>query len=579
MCGFAGLMAPAGQTVDAAVLERMRRSIGHRGPDGHGQWLRGAVGLAHCRLSIIDLEGGAQPLRDTTGRVLVANGELYNFIELRREFSPELFTTASDCEVCLPLYARDGTRFVESLRGMYALALYDSVTQRLILARDPFGIKPLYYAEGPWGLVFASEPQAILASGLVMATVDPQRRAELLQINFTTGRQTIYRGIERVLPGETLVVEDGRITHRHILPPLPSGQQDGTVPDLERVLTDSVDVHQRSDVPYGMFLSGGLDSSALLALMARLNQTPVLAFTAHFPETAVHDESDHAAELARAVGAIHQVVPFTEADFWSLLPSVVAALDDPVADCATLPTYKLAAVAAQQVKVVLTGEGGDEMLGGYGRYRVAMRPWPFARRMLRRGNFDKLSVLRHDVLASWRQDIAVTERRIGQVAQANRWSRLQRAQAFDCAEWLPNDLLTKVDRTLMAHGLEGRVPFLDRMVARFAFALPDGRKVQKGMGKWILRQWLEQAMPLSKPFSRKRGFTVPVAEWIAHRPQVGERVAAQAGIAEIAAPEQVRDLFRHVNDKTGAACWSLLFYALWHQHHILGCDAAVVIDG
>lgn len=579
MCGFAGMMALAGRSVDPALLRRMNQALGHRGPDGQGQYIQDTLGLTHCRLSIIDLEGGAQPLFDNHGRVLVANGEVYNSPELRQEFPVYPFATGSDCEVCLPLYDRNGVGFAAALRGMYGLALFDPQSERLLLARDPFGIKPLYYAQGPWGIVFASEAQAILATGLVSPEVLPDRRAELLQVHFTVGAKTIFAGIERVLPGETLVIQKGRIVARQQISALPAGQHDGGLDALDRVLEDSVRVHQRSDVPYGMFLSGGLDSSALLALMARLNQTPVLAFTAFFPQTSVHDESAHAAQLAQSVGAEHICVPFVEQDFWTLLPKVAALMDDPVADYAILPTYKLAAEASRQVKVILSGEGGDEMFGGYGRYRGAMRPWPFTRRMLRQGSFDGLNLFRPEVLSGWRAGIAQVEQQIATQARQERWSRLQRAQAMDCADWLPNDLLLKADRCLMAHGLEGRVPFLDRDVAKFAFALPDWRKIEKRLGKWILRQWLEKFFPLSHPFSRKRGFTVPVSTWIAARPEVGERIAQQAGIAEIASAEVVKDLFRSKDAKVGMACWILLFYALWHEHHIVGRDAAAVLDG
>jgi asparagine synthase (glutamine-hydrolysing) len=315
-----------------------------------------------------------------------------------------------------------------------------------------------------------------------------------------------------------------------------------------------------------MFLSGGIDSSVVLALMARLNPRGVLAFTAGFPGTSVHDERAHARELARATGARHVEVEFGEADFWDLLPRVAAAMDDPAADYACLPTFKLAMEARKEVKVILSGEGGDELFGGYGRYRHAMRPWPLSKPMRRSGSFDGLGVLRDGVTEHWRAGIRAAER----AEAVHGRSRLQVAQAVDCADWLPNDLLAKADRCLMANGIEGRVPFLDPVVAAFAFRLPDHLKVRKGLGKWLLRRWLETALPASRPFDKKRGFTVPVGEWIKARPEIGQLVARQPGIEEICRPGEVEALFRAGTKDTGFACWTLLFYALWHRRHVLG---------
>ncbi|MBC7905759.1 MAG: asparagine synthase (glutamine-hydrolyzing) [Rhodospirillaceae bacterium] len=569
MCGIAGLIAPNGTSPDAQVLDRLADALGHRGPDGRGRYVKDNVGLVQNRLSIIDLEGGRQPILDAHGRAIIANGEIYNYIELKAALPDVPFATGSDCEPPLHLYAREGLAFTKHLRGMYAIAIHDPAKGHVVLARDPFGIKPLYVAEGPWGLAFASEAQALIATGLVAPRVRTQALHELLQLQFTCGTETIFDGIRRVTPGETLVVADGKVIERHLRPALTEGSETGDCESLltrlDRVLMDSVDVHQRADVPYGMFLSGGIDSSALLAMMARLNPRPVLAFTAGFPGTGVHDERDHARALAKAVGAEHVEVDFTEADFWRLLPKVAAAMDDPAADYAALPTFKLAERARQDVKVILAGEGGDELFGGYGRYRGAMRPWPLTKAMRRTGTFDGLDVLR-GAPTGWRDGMVVAE----DAARRTGRSRLQMAQAVDCADWLPNDLLIKADRCLMMNGIEGRVPFLDPDVAAFAFNLPDKWKVHKTSGKWLLRLWLDKALPAARPFDKKRGFTVPVAEWIAGRPELGALVAAQPCIQAIAKPDAVRRLFAHCDKKTGFACWTLLFYALWHRRHLDG---------
>jgi len=329
--------------------------------------------------------------------------------------------------------------------------------------------------------------------------------------------------------------------------------------ELDRVLTDSVGVHQRADVPYGMFFSGGIDSSVLLAMMVRLNERPVRTFTAGFPGAAVHDERRHAREVALAVGADPVDVEFTEADFWRMLPEVAAAMDDPAADYAILPTYKLAQAArAEGLKVVLCGEGGDELFAGYGRYRTADRTWPFNREMRRTGMLDGLGVLREEGRRRpWRAGIAAAEC----AAAGAGWTKLQTVQAVDCADWLPHDLLTKLDRCLMANGVEGRVPFLDPAVARFAFLLPDALKIRRGHGKWLLRRWLETGLPASRPFTRKRGFTVPVGEWMRRRGRaLGRLVATQDGVVEACRMEAVEALFqsdkpRH-GKRPGPCCFS-----------------------
>jgi asparagine synthase (glutamine-hydrolysing) len=568
MCGIAGAMSRNGAAVDIELLERLGVAQAHRGPDGRGHYRQDAVGLAHQRLAIIDLTTGDQPLFGPDGLVLIANGEIYNNPELREALAGAPFVSKSDCEPPLYLYQRHGLDYVDHLRGMYAIALYDPAAKQLVLSRDPFGIKPLYYAETPTHFLFASEPQAILATGLIERRERTEGRDELVNLQFTTGRETIFAGIHRVLPGETLVVRNGTVAERRRRAALPQGAprpggEDDLLKELDRRLEDSVTLHQRSDVPYGMFLSGGIDSAAVLALMARLNcRKPVLAFTAYFPGTSARDETDLAGALAREVGAEHVEVPVTEEDFWGLLPSIAAMMDDPAADYAILPTAKLAMTARQSVKVVLSGEGGDELFAGYGRYRSACRPWPFARSMRRKGILAELGLLRET--SDWRAGM----RRAEQEAADQGWNRLQQAQAVDCADWLPNDLLTKLDRTLMAQGIEGRVPFLDRQIADLAFRLPDPMKLAEGRGKYLLRKWLSDVLPSASPFSPKRGFTVPVADWLARRPDLGPLLAAQPQIQALCRPGTVEALFQHLDKRNGFAAWTLLFYALWHHGHI-----------
>ena len=574
MCGLAGIQTTDGSPADPALLERMRAALAHRGPDGHATLLRGDTGLLHLRLAIVDLETGDQPLMAAGAAgeelALVANGEIYNDPELRRTMSGTLWRTGSDCEPAVVVYADQGAGYAERLRGMYAIAIHDPGAGRLVLSRDPFGIKPLYYTETAALFAFASEPGALLDAGLCERTIDPRRRAELLQLKFTTGARTIFPGIFRVLPGETLVIERGRIVGRRMRPALPDGgprpiAHATALAELDRVLLDSVTAHLRADVPYGLFLSGGVDSSALLALMRRASGSRVQALTIGWEGGGVADEAQEAERLARIAGADCHRLTMTEADFWRLAPRIAACIDDPTADAAVLPSWMLGqAAAAGGLKVTLCGEGADELFGGYARYRKQRPPWRWIARAPRT----------HGLFAAempgWRLGLAAAEAAVGGGRSA-----MQAVQAVDCAEWLPNDLLTKLDRTLMAHGVEGRTPFLDPVVAEFAFRLPDGEKAGLRYGKLLLREWLASAFPEAGAFARKKGFKPPIGAWIAARgSRLAAQVATQAGVAEALPSETVMGVFAAAATAPQPA-WSLLFYALWHQHHVLGR----IVDG
>jgi asparagine synthase (glutamine-hydrolysing) len=581
MCGIAGLMSRDGSAPAIQVLNAMADAIEHRGPDGIGHYHSNDVALIQTRLAIIDLETGDQPLYasrtdEDQDICLIANGEIYNFIELREQITGVEFKTKSDCEPILHLFMEHGIDFAEHLRGMYAIALHDPADDALILARDPFGIKPLYYGQTSDGFAFASELQALLAAKLAKPIVQTTKRDELLALQFTTGAETPIAGVYRLLPGETIVIRAGRVAERKIIDALPPGgpksiSRSEAVQRFDDVMMNSVDVHQRADVPYGMFLSGGTDSSVILAAMRRLNPTPVQALTAGFGDTSVNDEREHARAVAEAAGADHHEIDVTDADFWSELPAITHAMDDPAADYAIVPMYFLARKAREMgLKVVLSGEGGDELFAGYGRYRRTLRPSLLGGRPMRHAAIlDDLGVLRAHPL-HWRDGIAADEAE----AKVHGRNRLQVAQATDSAGWLANDLLIKLDRCLMAHGVEGRVPFLDPYVADFAFTLPNNFKIRNRNGKWVLREWLSTALPESKPFTKKRGFTVPVGEWIASKgDKLGPLVAAQQGVFEVCDSPAVEKLFKSGSDY-GKAQWTLLFYALWHQAHIIGADVS-----
>ena len=564
MCGLAGFAMAPGLVPDLDALARMVRALHHRGPDGSGTVVRGPVALAHTRLAIIDLACSDQPFFAGEA-ALIANAEIYNYRELRAAMAGVAFASAGDCEPALHLFLADAAGFASALRGMYAIAIDGGDT--LSLSRDPFGIKPLYMAQTREGVAFASEPAALLAGGVVARSVVPQARDAMLNLQFTVGRQTIFDGITRVMPGETVTIADGRVVGSRIRAALPEAGveeigEDAALARLDEALMQSVALHLRSDVPYGMFLSGGIDSASILACMARLDERP-LAFTAGFDVPGAADERAQAGMVARAVGARHEAIEITEAEVWRHLPAIVACMDDPAADYAIIPTWFLARRARADVKVVLSGEGGDEMFAGYGRYRRATLPWWRGGRAMRsRGIFHGLDVLRAGPV-DWRADYAA-------VAAGAEGTPLQRAQAADVASWLPDDLLIKLDRCLMAHAVEGRTPFLDPGVAAAAWRLPDGLKIRGGQGKYLLRAWLARALPEARPFAPKQGFTVPVGAWIArHGTRLGAMVAAQPGVAEIADAGAVRGLFaRAAGRREGPAAWALLFYALWHRAHI-----------
>ncbi|MDP3869387.1 asparagine synthase (glutamine-hydrolyzing) [Phenylobacterium sp.] len=553
MCGIAGVIGPGGSA--RPLIE----AIVHRGPNGVFVEEQPGRSLAHARLSIIDLEGGWQPLH-AAGSTVIGNGEVYNYVELARDF--ELggrLATGSDFEPLLHLYAQEGPAAFDRLRGMYAFCLIGN-DGRVWLVRDPFGIKPLYLLEHEGAVAFASEPRAFLAAGLIGTDLSEDRARELLAFNYTLGEETIFPGLRRLAPGEIVEVADGKIVPHGRRMAVPAGTASGggeaaLLKRLDAVLEDSVRVHQRSDVPYGLFLSGGIDSATVATLMARLNERPVTAFTCGFDAPGARDERAQAERVARALDLDWRETRFGEEDFWRILPQVAWAMDDPTADYATLPTYKLAEAAKGALTVVLTGEGGDELFGGYGRYRRALRPAWLGGRLAEPRSADA------QVLARWR---AAAMPPAG-------LTRLQQAQWADIATWLPNDLLTKLDRCLMAHGLEGRTPFLDPEVAALAFALPDRFKVRGRYGKWLLRKWLERACPAAAPWAPKQGFTVPVNTWIAPRAaDLAGRIAKIEAVRRVRTPEAVAAAFANESSDR----WALLFYAVWSLIHLEGAAPA-----
>jgi asparagine synthase (glutamine-hydrolysing) len=558
MCGIAGVLN--GERLAADLIA----ALAHRGPDGIRTESLPGANLAHARLSIIDLEGGWQPLH-AAGSVVVGNGEIYNYLELAQDHGlGSLLATGSDFEPLLHLYAREGPDAFRRLRGMYAFCLVGG-DGRTWLVRDPFGIKPLYILERDGAVIFASEPRAFLAAGLIDPVMDASAAEDLLGLSYTTGEATIFPALRRLAPGEILEVTPAGLVAHETRPCLPARSprratdEAALVAQLDSVLEESVRVHQRSDAPFGLFLSGGIDSAAIATLMARLAKRPVTAFTCGFDLPGAADERGQAERVARALDLDWREVRFDETEFWRLLPRVALALDDPTADYAALPTYRLAEAARDTLRVVLTGEGGDELFGGYGRYRRALRP------ALLGGRPADPRPDRPEVLARWRE-----------AGRAPRGlSALQSAQWSDVATWLPNDLLVKLDRCLMANGLEGRTPFLDPEVADFAFTLPDRFKVRGRFGKYLVRAWLAGVCPAAAPWARKQGFTVPVEAWIRPRAaDIATRISKVEAVRRLRTPEAVAAAFA----PGGKGAWPLLFLAVWSLIHLEGAEPTAALE-
>jgi len=582
MCGIAGIQVAAGRRIEPAALDRMEAALLHRGPDAQGRAVYPQTAILSTRLSIIDIENGDQPLYAPDGKALVANGEIYNSPEIRETTPDYPYKTHSDCEVIFPLLAAHGLDFPRHLRGMYGAAVYDDNTGRLILARDQFGIKPLYYIELPGLFAFASEPSALLDAGFLPREIDGGARSELLQLKYVTGTRTIFSGIARLEPGELMVVENGTITERRAIPTFPDTKPRTPWPptwlpsakapapllnELETVLLDSVRVHLRSDASCCLFFSGGVDSTILALATERIAPHAFQALTVGYAGAEVEDETANALRLANLLGMKCDRVEMSSDDFWTLAPRIAACVDDPMCDPAVLPLYMLGKAAAERKhKVAICGEGSDEMFGGYARYRRATLPEFFAQRE-RRGVF-RHSEFNGEDFTGWDEPMSATEERL-----ARRWSnRMQVLMAVDVLERLPNCLLIKLDRALMAHGVEGRTPFLDRAVIGFAAGLPDGLKSNPRWGKTILRDWLAREFPEARPYARKRGFDVPLASWMKpHARQLAELVAAEPGVATVFSPATVESVFADCA-RDAQPAWSALYYALWHAHHIMGVD-------
>jgi asparagine synthase (glutamine-hydrolysing) len=624
MCGIAGILGGPERPVAIEELRSMCAALVHRGPDDEGFYLGDGVGLGMRRLSIIDLETGRQPVRNEDGTVwAVLNGEIYNYLELRRDLTRRghVFRTASDTETIVHLYEEHGADAVLGMRGMFAFALWDERRRTLLLARDRLGIKPLHYIETGGRLIFASEIKAILEVPGVARRLDWPALGHLLTSLCTPIDRTIVEGVRKLEPGHRLVAAPGR-------PPRIERYWDLRFePDrrpteaewaarLRDRLEEAVRLHLASDVPLGAFLSGGVDSSAVVATMARLQGRPVKTFSIGFTDPAF-DERPHARTVAGLFGTEHHELVLRP-DVTRLLEDLAWHLDEPFGDPSAIPTYMVSKLAAEQVTVVLTGDGGDELFAGYDKYAVEGRERRydrlpgFARAAL--GRLAALlpegargrNLLRHLALRGARRylDAATLlhpEDRIrlflpevrDRLFAVDPWQRQAALlagtgghwrsglQLLDLKSYLPLDILTKVDRMSMAHSLEARVPFLDHRLVELAATIPPELTWRRGERKHILKRAFEGILPAAILGRRKQGFAVPLQLWFRGRFDGFARdllLSESSRRRGLLDPDAVRDLL----DRNRAGrplewpLWTLMSFELWCRTFLDGARRTAV---
>ena len=631
MCGIAGIInLDPDQPVDAERLRRMRDVLRHRGPDGEGLWMEGPVGLAHRRLSIVDISGGAQPMTTGNGNAwVVFNGEIYNHPQLkpRLEAMGHRYRTRSDTETILHTYKEAGERCVEQLTGMFAFALWDREKQQLLLGRDRLGIKPLYYALTDKHLLFASEIKAILASGYVRPVLNERAIPEYLASGFVSGAETFFRGVRKLLPGRTMAWSARSPLRERRYWQLPETTTDAQFnrmaesEELRERLTESVRSHLMSDVPVGLFLSGGIDSTGLGALMASMVKEPIKTFSVGFPERE-GNELHYARLAARSIHSDHHEVVITGADFFNELPRLIWHEDEPIAFPSSVPLYFVSALAREHVKVVQTGEGSDELFCGYDRYRVtawnqrlgsaysrvipsfarravsrtvASLPWP-ARRYLGR----TFLTVAPDVRSQFFENFAFFGERVRDAIlddslrtmdpfkelmrtyNESSGTILDRMSRTDLQTYLV-ELLMKQDQMSMAASVESRVPFLDHEFVEHVVALPGEAKLRGFQTKAILRQALRDLIPPQIRTRRKMGFPVPVGSWLKNEfaALVDEFVtsprALGRGLFDADRIKEIADDHRSDRLPHGTQLWLLMNLEIWQRIFLEGEEIGSVV--
>ena len=599
MCGIAGFISPA--RADAAALAPMLARIAHRGPDGQGTFVEGPAALGHCRLAIIDLQGGAQPLySEDKNFVVVFNGEIYNYRELTAELTAlgHTFTTRTDTEVLLHGWEQWGRELLPRLRGMFAFALWDRRAQVLFCARDMFGIKPLYYCRCADGtLLFASEIKAFLDHPSFEKQLNTAQLPLYLSCQYSPGRDTFFAGVQKLLPGHFLEFSEGIVrTTRWVQPAFLPGDTPPAPDELEAVLRQSAEAHKIADVEVAGFLSGGVDSAYLTAL-ARPARTYTISYAV--PK---YDESFPARALARNLGLRNRVRCISPGEFWDAVPAVQYHMDEPMADAAAVALYFLNREAARDVKVVLSGEGADELFGGYNIYRDPftarwynrLPPWlrgglgaaasllppgPGVNFLVRRGlsleerYFGPTALLtereKRRLLPGYEGDgdpVCLTESSWDMTEDQDPVTRMQQV---DLQLWLAGDILLKADKMSMAHSLELRVPYLDKEVFALAAALPAAAKANARMTKIALRQAAARTLPPAAAARKKLGFPVPVRDWLRQEPYTSR---VRAVFSRPAAGEffNVRLLHTMLNHHLhGGDCWRQIWcvysFLIWYE--------------
>lgn len=586
MCGIAGIMT-RDTPPDRQLLKRMLETLRHRGPDDSGIYCEGNVGLAQSRLSIIDLAHGHQPLT-AAPLALVANGEIYNHVELRQALLSRgrRFSTQSDSETILHAYADAPQNFVQTLHGMFAFALHDASKRTLTLARDRLGIKPLFYHLDGSRLTFASEIKALLAALPTAPDIDPAALHQYLQNQFSTGRSTIFHGIKRVLPGE-IITFDRHLNAKHQrywqatdIRPREIDFETATE-EFDSLFEIVMREHMRADVPFGLFLSGGTDSAILAAMLTRLHGHRLSSWSIGFRGVKMKDELNDAERIAKQFGTDHHAIQLDANDIFQRIPYSIWCADDLMRDYANMPTSILAERAGAELKVVFSGEGGDEVFAGYRRYRPSieqkLKNWlyPGSGGFRTRGHWhgrwasrvfgDRLKAsaeaMRAAFIEAWQ-------------ATPHDWSDIQRRQYVDLTTALPDNLLVKADRMLMGFSLEGRVPFLDHRIVEFGLGLPDDLKIRDKQGKWFLKQWASRFLPADHLWQKKRGFHVPIDEWL--RGDAFEQIAtALLNNDAIGTWFDRKGLTRMFeshrrNHRLSREIFSILQFAIWHRIFIEG---------
>ena len=619
MCGIAGIVNRASALVAANQIEDMTRAMAHRGPDAEGYFRRNNVALGHRRLKIIDLEGGVQPLfNEDHSVVVVYNGEIFNFqvVKADLEAKGHIFRTHSDTEVIVHAYEEYGDKCPTFFRGMFAFAVYDIKRDRLLIARDRLGIKPLYFNLEGDRLLFASEIKPLLRTLSIRPTVDEGLIDFYMSLGYVPGERTLFNGINRLLPGHSLVFENGRHTISRYwdisdLPMLDISFDDAK-DQFEQLLLESVRLRLMSEVPLGAFLSGGLDSSTIVACMSRMMAEPVKTFSVGYSDDPASSELEYARIVAKAFNTEHHEYILKSSDFFDSLDLLLEHMEEPVVESAAVALYQLSKLAREHVTVILSGEGGDEILAGYPLYKimpkvdklhtiVGMLPTPLHRFIGRHAmasekfakywdwagqpNSQRYWGISNDVTATIKNKMyqptfsAHIGDRVGSYfheifGAMQDATDLRRMSYVDLKTWLPDDLLLKADKMTMACSLELRVPMLDHHLLEFCTALPDEFRRNGNEGKYLLKKVMEKYLPREIIYRPKRGFPVPIALWF--RGPLFEKVreilldtrTLARGYFQPTYISHVLERHKSGREDLSRRIFSLLALELWHRKYI-----------